>query len=276
MGGKRIAEDKAAGDRRGLQGPAGHDHQAREEGGDRAAPAPLRPHLAPAPRQHAARLLRAPHARRPPSGSTRSTRRSPTREPTRASSPATWPARSSRSPSSSGHNPQYTKGAEYVTGARHAAARPRGERREGRGPPRDHPHQLRARPVEDGRRRAEDLRPGGQALPGDLPPRRRVRAHPRRDHGHRARVPHQRPGADHRRLARRCTARRSRRRASRTTTPAATRACRSSSRARTWRRARSSRCARRPSRRGASPRRRCSARWRPPARTSRTPSCARR
>ncbi len=81
-----------------------------------------------------------------------------------------------------GHNPQYTKGAEYVTGARQAAAGPRGERREGRGPPRDHPHQLRARPVEDGRRRAEDLRPGGQALPGDLPPRRRVRAHPRRDH----------------------------------------------------------------------------------------------
>ena len=40
--------------------------------------------------------------------------------------------------------------------------------------------------------------------------------------------------------------------------------------------ARSSRCARRPSRRGASPRPRCSARWRPPARTSRTPSCARR
>ena len=39
---------------------------------------------------------------------------------------------------------------------------------------------------------------------------------------------------------------------------------------------RSSRCARRRSRRGASPRRRCSARWRPPARTSRTPSCARR
>ncbi len=38
----------------------------------------------------------------------------------------------------------------------------------------------------------------------------------------------------------------------------------------------SSRCARRRSRRGASPRPRCSARWRPPARTSRTTSCARR
>ena len=60
------------------------------------------------------------------------------------------------------------------------------------------------------------------------------------------------------------------------TTPAATRCFRSSSRARTWTRARSSRSARRPSRRGASPRHRCSARWRPPARTSTTPSCARR
>ena len=61
-----------------------------------------------------------------------------------------------------------------------------------------------------------------------------------------------------------------------TTTPAATRCCRSSSRARRSTRSRSSRCARRRSRRGASPRRRCSPRWRPPARTSRTPSCARR
>ena len=43
-----------------------------------------------------------------------------------------------------------------------------------------------------------------------------------------------------------------------------------------WRRATSSRCARRPSRRGATPRRRCSRRWRAPARTSRTTSCARR
>ena len=49
-----------------------------------------------------------------------------------------------------------------------------------------------------------------------------------------------------------------------------------SSRARTSRRARSSRSARRRSLRGASRRHRSWARWRPPARTSRTPSCARR
>ena len=42
------------------------------------------------------------------------------------------------------------------------------------------------------------------------------------------------------------------------------------------RRAASSRCARRRSRRGGSPRPRCSARWRPRARTSTTSSCARR
>ena len=49
-----------------------------------------------------------------------------------------------------------------------------------------------------------------------------------------------------------------------------------SSRARRSRPGRSSRSARRRSRRGASPRPRSWARWRPPARTSRTPSCARR
>ena len=82
---------------------------------------------------------------------------------------------------------------EYVLGAGQAAARPRGQRQEGHGPPRDHPDQVRARPVEDGRGRAEDLRPRRQALPGHLPPRRRVRAHPRRDHRRRAHLPHQRP-----------------------------------------------------------------------------------
>ena len=61
-----------------------------------------------------------------------------------------------------------------------------------------------------------------------------------------------------------------------TTTRAATRCCRSSSRARASRPSPSRRCARRPSRRAASPTRRCSVRWRPPARTSRTPRCARR
>ena len=51
-------------DRRRDDGAAGHDHQARAEGGARGAAAPLRPHLAPAAREHALRLLRAPHPRR--------------------------------------------------------------------------------------------------------------------------------------------------------------------------------------------------------------------
>ena len=48
-------------DRQGGRGPAGRDHEAGEEGGEGAGAAPLRPHLAPAPRQHALRLLRPPH-----------------------------------------------------------------------------------------------------------------------------------------------------------------------------------------------------------------------
>ena len=72
-----------------------------------------------------------------------------------------------------GHNPQYKQGAEYVLGARPAPAPARGQRQEGPGPPRDHPHALRARPRQDGRGRAEDLRPGGQALPRRSSIRRR-------------------------------------------------------------------------------------------------------
>ena len=71
-------------DRRRLHGPARHDHQAREEGGARAAAAPLRPHLAPAPRQHAATASRRGARWRRRRSSTRSTRRSPTRVRTRA------------------------------------------------------------------------------------------------------------------------------------------------------------------------------------------------
>ena len=48
-------------------------------------PAPLRPHLAPAPRQHAATASRRAARCRRRRSSTRSTRRSPTRAPTRAS-----------------------------------------------------------------------------------------------------------------------------------------------------------------------------------------------
>ena len=42
--------------------PARRDHQARAQGGARAAPAPLRPHDAPAPREHALRVLGPAHA----------------------------------------------------------------------------------------------------------------------------------------------------------------------------------------------------------------------
>ena len=173
-----------------------------------------------------------------------------------------------------GHNPQYRRGSEYVLGARQAAAGPRGQRQEGQRPPRDHSHALRARPRPHGPGRAEGLRPGGQALPGRLPPRGGLRAHPRGDDRGGARLPHQRPAPGRAGLEGRL------RRGGRpvrapTTTRAATSCCRSSSRARRWRPSPSSRCARRPSRRGASPTPRCSARWRPPARTWRTPSCAR-
>ncbi len=66
--GRQAAAERGRGqgDRRGLHGQARPDHEAREEGGGRAAAAPLRPDLAPAPRQHAARLLGAAHALRRP------------------------------------------------------------------------------------------------------------------------------------------------------------------------------------------------------------------
>ena len=148
MGGKRIAEDEAAKIVEEAKGRRGAITKLREEGGVRAGPAPLRPHLPPAPRQHAAtasrRAARCPRRR----SCTRSTRRSPTRAPTRASSPATWSAEIKPIAELVGHNPQYRKASEYVTRARQAAAGARGQRREGRGPPRDHPHELRARPVE--------------------------------------------------------------------------------------------------------------------------------
>ena len=51
-------------DRRRDDRAAGHDHEAREEGGARGAAAPLRPDDAPAEREHPLRLLRAAHARR--------------------------------------------------------------------------------------------------------------------------------------------------------------------------------------------------------------------
>ena len=175
-----------------------------------------------------------------------------------------------------GQQPRVREGRGVRHRAEGAAARARGQRQEGRGPPRDHPDQVRARPVEDARGREEDLRPGRQALPRDLPSRRGVRAHARRDHGGRARLPHERARAARGGLALGLRAggrhpRQARGRLRRRPAAAEARAGRGCRR-----RAASSRCARRPSRRGGSPRPRCSARWRRRARTSRTSSCARR
>ena len=83
--GPRIAtEEEALGDRRGLRGPAGDDHQAREERAARESADALRPDDAAARGQQPLRLL-APSGRSPPpSACTRSTRRSPIRARTRA------------------------------------------------------------------------------------------------------------------------------------------------------------------------------------------------
>ncbi len=52
------------GDRRRRPGPGRRDHQARDDQALREGAAPVRPHEPPARRQHALRLLRAPHAGR--------------------------------------------------------------------------------------------------------------------------------------------------------------------------------------------------------------------
>ncbi len=81
-----------------------------------------------------------------------------------------------------------------------SAARPRRQRRQGDGPPRDHPDALRATSREAERRRAQGLRPRRPPLPRGLPPRGRVRAHARRDDRRRARLSHERPRAGRGRL----------------------------------------------------------------------------
>ena len=64
LGGKRLpSEDEAKAIVDAVTGPGRRDHEAREEGGARAAAAPLRPHEPPAPREQPVRLLGAPHAR---------------------------------------------------------------------------------------------------------------------------------------------------------------------------------------------------------------------
>ena len=160
--------------------------------------------------------------------------------------------------------------------ARQAAARPRDQRREGRGPPRDHPDQLRARPRADGLGREAQIydlvakRFLAIFHPDAVFERTRVETtvaeHVFRTSGRRlleagwkavygAEVDGPEGGEDD--------------------TGGDQMLPQASSRASPWTSRTSSRSARRRSRRGASPRRRCWARWRPPARRSTTPSCAR-
>ena len=92
--------------------------------------------------------------------------------------------------------------------------------------------------VEDGRRRAEGLRPGRAALPRGLPSRGGVREHARGDDGRRARLPHARPRLLIEAGWRGVYGERGPSEDARpTTTPAATSCCPSSSRARASRRA---------------------------------------
>ena len=56
-----------------------------------------------------------------------------------------------------GHNREYAQGARLRQRPRGATAWARGQRQEGGGPPRDHPHQVHPRPGQDGRGREEDL-----------------------------------------------------------------------------------------------------------------------
>ena len=58
-----------------------------------------------------------------------------------------------------GKNREYAKGAAYVTALKDLPLGRVVNNKQGRGPPRDHPHEVRARPREDGRGREEGLRP---------------------------------------------------------------------------------------------------------------------
>ena len=243
-----------------------------------ARAAALRPHVAAARGQHALRLHRPPHAGR---------RAALLRGAQGAHLSAHELAlpderhgrrRSSRSPGTSARRREYREAAAYVpaldllplgrvvddakVGDHHAII------------PTNSDHDAR----QDERRRPPDLRPGGAALPRRLPSRGRVREHARGDDGRRAHLPHARQGAARARAGAASTAscpratsaeRRGRGRAT-SSCPRLRAAARPSTRAR------SRRSRRRPSRRGATPTRRCWAPWRPPASSSTTTSCARR
>ena len=99
-----------------VRGRRGRDHQAREDEAH-ARSAPLLYDLTSLQREANTRFgFSARRTLRPRSGSTRSTRRSRTRVRTRASCRRTWSARSSRSPRSSATHREYAQAAAYVTG----------------------------------------------------------------------------------------------------------------------------------------------------------------
>ena len=263
-----------------VRGRRGRDHQAREDDEEGARAAPLRPDLAAARREHALRLLRAAHA----GGGAAALRGAqgahlPAHElalPVRRHGRA----RSSRRLAGRRREPASTRAPRRTSpGLDVLPLGPRGQRRQGHRPPRDHPDARRAPRRQDVRRRPAHLRHGRAALPRRLPPRGGVREHarwrPRSPSTSSARAAaccSSRAGAAStaRRGRRRRGARRRRRRGRDQT------AARSSSAARPSTRARSRRPRRRPSRRAATPTRRCSARWRPRASSSTTTSCARR
>ena len=174
-----------------------------------------------------------------------------------------------------GTHREYAKAAAYVTGLDVLPLGPRDQRRQGHRPPRDHPDQLRAQARQAQRRRPAHLRHGHAALPGRLPPGRRVREHAAGDDRARAHLPHARARAAGGRLAR--GLRRARgalgRRGRRGRQPVAAEA--RAGRERLGAR-RSPPRRRSPSRRGATPTPRCWAPWRPRASSSTTTSCARR
>ena len=174
--------------------------------------------------------------------------------------PATWSAEIKPTAGCVGTQREYAQAARLRDRPRRAAARPRRQRREGHRPPRDHPDQRRAPRRQDARRRPADLRHGRPALPRRLPSRRRVREHAPGDHGRRARLPHARPRAGRPGLARRLRRGPRRAPARATTTRAPTSSCPKLEQGEDVAHARGRLAsARRPSRRGATPTRRCSA-----------------
>ena len=261
-----------------VRGQAGRDHQARDDDEEGARAAPLRPDLAPARGQHALRLLGPPHARRRPAALRgaqgahlpahqlalpvhRHGRRDQADGRGRGQATPTTPSR-----------PRYVTGLDVLPLGRvindakvtdhHAIIPTRSEHR--------------TEKMSDDDKKVYDMVVA--ALPRRLPSRRGVGEHAARDHRRRARLPHPRPRAARAGLARRLRRGRGRARrgARRRRRRAPTRRCPSSSATSASTRARWPRPRRRPSRRGATPTRRCWARWRPPASSSTTTSCARR